>query len=284
MGALYENTTTTTRQGYLTELLADVAIEQIKASRRSADPLFLSLHFTAPHWPWQGPDDAHRSVPGLDARDSSGGNIATYARMTESLDANIGRVLAELKRLGMEQDTLVIFTSDNGGERFSDNWPLTGMKGDLLEGGIRVPFIAAWPGNIPMGATSEQAIVSMDMVPTLTAAAGSAEDMTSVDGLNMLAYLKTPSRSTVRTLFWRHKARQQGAVRNGAWKYLRVGSREFLFDLSRDERERADLSKLQPEQLGALRDAYAQWERRMLPYPEGSYSEDLSTKFADRIV
>lgn len=282
MGELYENRAIIKREGYLTKLLADVAIEQIKASSRSARALFLSLHFTAPHWPWQGPDDAHRSLPDADARDNSGGSVETYARMMESMDANIGRVLAELKRHGMEQNTLVIFTSDNGGERFSDNWPLTGMKGDLLEGGIRVPLIAAWPGNVPNGATSEQVVISMDMLPTLEAAARGV-DVQSVDGMNMLSFFTTPARNVDRTLFWRHKARHQAAVRSGAWKYLRIGKHEFLFDLSKDARERADLSKIHPGRLAALRAAHAHWEKQMLPYPEGSYSEDMSGKFADRL-
>lgn len=281
-GELYENREAIQRHGYLTNLLGDVALEQIKASRRSDHPLFLSLHFTAPHWPWEGPEDADRATPGLDARDMAGGNVETYRRMVESMDANIGRVLAELRRQGMERDTLVIFTSDNGGERFSDSWPLTGMKGDLLEGGIRVPLIAAWPENIPTGETSDQVILSMDMLPTLAAAA-LGEVSGSFDGANMLPFLKTPGTSMDRTLFWRHKARSQAAVRSGSWKYLRVEGHEFLFDLSRDERERADLKMEQPERLAALRNAYAEWEGTMLPYPDGSYSEDMSGKFADRI-
>lgn len=282
IGELYENRTAIKRHGYLTKLLADVAIEQIKASSKSAQPMFLSLHFTAPHWPWEGPEDAERAVKGMDARDNEGGSVETYARMMESMDANIGRVLAELKQQGMEGDTLVIFTCDNGGERFSDTWPLTGMKGELLEGGIRVPVIATWPGHIPEGSTSEQVIVSMDMMPTLAAAAGGTESIGSIDGQNMLAFLMTPAKSLDRTIFWRHKARHQAAVRSASWKYLRIDNREFLFDLSQDERERANQSTKQPDRMAALRAAYAQWETQMLPYPEGSYSEDMSGKFADR--
>lgn len=283
MGELYENRAIVKRHGYITELLADVAIEQIKANARSKQPLFLSLHFTAPHWPWQGPKDAHRSVPTSDARDNAGGNVETYARMIESMDASIGRVLAELKRHGMPQDTIVIFTSDNGGERFSDSWPLTGMKGDLLEGGIRVPMVASWPGKVPKGASSEQVVISMDMLPTLLAATLGSQANSPVDGLNVLPLLKTPDKSIDRTVFWRHKAHQQAAVRKGNWKYLRIGTREFLYDLSQDQRERADLSKKNSEQLNALRTAYAQWEGQMMAYPENSYSEDMSGKFADRI-
>lgn len=283
LGELYENRTLIKRPGYLTDLLADVTIEQIKASGKSARPFFLSLHFTAPHWPWEGPDDAQHAADMKDVRDSAGGSVEIYRRMVESMDANIGRVLAELKRQGMERNTLVIFTSDNGGERFSDTWPLTGMKGELLEGGIRVPLIAAWPGNMSNGMTSDQVIISMDMLPTLAAAAGDPKTIASIDGHNMLSFLKAPHQSIDRILFWRHKAGHQGAVRNGSWKYLAIGKREFLFDLSADERERANLRDEQPERLRAMRATYVQWESHMLPYPEGSYSEDMSGKFADRV-
>src|SRR3546814_19588761 len=104
-----------------------------------------------------------------------GGNVRAYAAMMEGMDANVGLVLAELAALGLQEDTIVIFTSDNGGERFSDSWPLTGMKGELLEGGIRVPLIVSWPAHLPKGRDSAQVTMSMDALPTLLSAAGGAE-------------------------------------------------------------------------------------------------------------
>ena len=110
--------------------------------------------------------------------------------MVQSLDANIGRVLQALDVAGLTNDTIVIFTSDNGGERFSDTWPFTGMKGELLEGGLRIPAIVRWPGRVPSSTVSEQVMISMDWMPTLLAAAGLAPDASyPLDGENLLPVL-----------------------------------------------------------------------------------------------
>jgi arylsulfatase A-like enzyme len=119
-----------------------------------------------------------------------GGDLATYGRMVESLDASIGRVLHALEQKGLAENTIVIFTSDNGGERFSKTWPLTGQKTELLEGGIRVPAIVRWPAQIKAGQVSEQVAISMDWLPTLLAAAGGAPDpQYPSDGENLLPQL-----------------------------------------------------------------------------------------------
>src|SRR5690606_30488059 len=103
--------------------------------------------------------------PGLNIAHYDGGDLETYAAMVTAMDANIGRILGRLAELGMEQDTVVVFTSDNGGERFSDNWPFTGIKTELLEGGIRVPFIVKWPGLAAPGSESDSPVLSMDFLP-----------------------------------------------------------------------------------------------------------------------
>jgi arylsulfatase A-like enzyme len=282
LGELYENREKISREGYLTDLIGTVAIDQIRAAHRDRVPFFISMHFTAPHWPWQTPDDAAGASAEKDARDMQNGNVRTYGRMIESMDANIGSVMRELARLGLDDDTIVMFTSDNGGERFSDSWPLTGMKGELLEGGIRVPLIASWPKGLPVGAVSAQVAMSMDAMPTLLAAAGGPIPQ-GMDGISLLPNLLDPARASARDLFWRHKARGQFAVRSGDWKYLRMEGKEFLFNLSADERERADLKSVEPDRLNALRSASESWNARMLGYPENSFSEDLKGKFADRI-
>ena len=131
------------RSGYLTELLGDRAVEVVNGYAKARRPFLLSLHFSAPHWPWEAPGDTAESarigkVPGglfhLD-----GGSQATYRRMIEAMDHQIGRVLEALRAGGLTDNTIVIFTSDNGGERFSDTWPFTGRKTELLEGGLRIP-------------------------------------------------------------------------------------------------------------------------------------------------
>src|SRR4029434_10583760 len=130
------------RVGYMTNLLGDRAVQTIEGYAQAKEPFLLSLHFTAPHWPWEGADDETESkrIKGqLFHRD--GGTQKTYAAMMQSLDANIGRVLQALDVRGLSENTIVIFTSDNGGERFSDTWPFSGMKSELLEGGLRIPAI-----------------------------------------------------------------------------------------------------------------------------------------------
>lgn len=281
LGELYENREKITREGYLTDLIGTVAIDQIQTAHRDRVPFFVSMHFTAPHWPWQTPDDAATASAEKDARDMQGGNIRIYGRMLESMDANIDRVLRELARLGLDGDTIVMFTSDNGGERFSDTWPLTGMKGELLEGGIRVPLIVSWPRGLPAGVDSDQVAMSMDAMPTLLAAVGGTAPL-GIDGVSLLPNLRDPKQVTTREIFWRHKARQQYAVRSGDWKYLRIDGKEFLFNLAADERERADVKPIEPARLNALRSASEKWNGRMLAYPEKSFSEDMKGKFADR--
>ena len=118
----------------MTNLLGDRAVQTIEGYAKTKEPFLLSLHFTAPHWPWEGPDDEAESkrIKSLFHRD--GGTQKTYMAMVQSLDRNIGRVLQALDVHGLSANTIVIFTSDNGGERFSKIWPFTGMKGELLEG------------------------------------------------------------------------------------------------------------------------------------------------------
>lgn len=283
MGKLFEDRTEVERHGYLTDLLGEKTIERIRLSAQRHRPFFVSLHFTAPHWPWEGPEDADLGSATTDPRQMDRGNIHTYAAMMESMDANVARVLAEVARLGLEQDTIVVFTSDNGGERFSDSWPLTGMKGELLEGGIRVPLIVSWPGQLPEQADSAQVAMSMDALPTLlSAAGGDPAKVAGLDGIDLTPFLHDLSRTVDRTLFWRHRAGDQIAVRSGRWKYLRAYGRDYLFDLSDDERERSDRQAAMPDKVDELKAAHARWLAQMLPYPAQSYSEDMLGKFADR--
>ena len=278
---LYENETVVQPKGYLTDLLADAAIRRIEATR-AADPFFISLHFNAPHWPWEGPGDEAKSITLKRLRDEDSGSTAIYALMVETMDRAIGRVLDCVERTGRTRDTIVVFTSDNGGERYSDTWPLTGMKGELLEGGIRVPAIVRWPGHVP-GATLAQVAIGMDWMPTLMAAAGvSAPPAFKPDGENLLPVLTGVTPVHPRKLFWRYKASEQAAVRDGEWKYLKLGGREYLFNIAEDERERADHKKLEPAILKRLKADYDEWNRGMLPYSLSTFSETPKDHFADR--
>jgi arylsulfatase A-like enzyme len=146
-GQLHEQEVPVERHGYMTTLLGDRAVQTIEGYARSREPFLLSLHFTAPHWPWEGPDDEAESQRIKDIFHRSGGSQRTYAAMVQSLDANVGRVLQALDASGLASNTIVVFTSDNGGERFSNTWPFSGMKEELLEGGLRIPSIAGPDGS-----------------------------------------------------------------------------------------------------------------------------------------
>ncbi len=257
-------------EGYLTDLISARAVETIERfAAAGGAPFFLSVHYTAPHWPWETRDDAALAA---EVKDNlfhlHGGNIHTYRRMIEHMDEGIGRIVAALEARGVADDTLVVFTSDNGGERFSDSWPLVGGKMDLTEGGIRVPWIAHWPARVAPGGTSAQLCMTMDWAATMLAAAGVAADPAyPLDGVSLLPVLADPAHEFERPLHWRMKHRGQRALRDGRWKYLQVDGHEYLFDLSADERERANHGQREPARLAAMRDAWLAWNETMPPIP-----------------
>lgn len=256
--------------GYLTDLISRRVVDYVKRAATRPDPFFLSVHYTAPHWPWETRDDAGRSPVVKDHLfDLAGGNIHVYRRMIHHMDEGIGWVVAALREAGIEDDTLLVFTSDNGGERFSDNWPLVGGKMDLTEGGIRVPWIAHWPRTIGAGGVTPQQCMTMDWSATMLDAAGvSAHPDYPLDGVSLLPVLRDPSAAFDRPLHWRMKHRDQRAMRRGDWKYLRVDGNDYLFDIPGDERERANLGKREPERLAAMRDAWESWNATMPAIPE----------------
>lgn len=268
---LYEGKVPVERIGYTTEMLTQRAVEYVANGRKrsaSASPFYLSLHYTAPHWPWEGPRDQAVSRAlgrGYDGF-TAGGSLKTYAAMMKSLDDGIGEVLRALERAGMARNTLVIFTSDNGGERFSYNWPFRGQKFSLWEGGIRVPAIVRWPGVVPVGVVTQQAAITMDWTSTMLAAGNAKPDSAyPLDGNDLLPVIRGTQPNYERTLFWRTSV--QDAVLNGHWKYLKDGTEEYLFDLSVDEREQANYRELNPTMFTHLRDEFKKWDSTVLPRP-----------------
>jgi arylsulfatase A-like enzyme len=262
-------------EGYLTDLISRRAVDYVeRMAQRNANegaaPFFLSLHYTAPHWPWETRDDAALAQEvKSNLFHLHGGNIHTYRRMIHHMDEGIGWVMQALRKHGLERDTLVIFTSDNGGERFSDNWPLVGGKMDLTEGGIRVPWIAHWPAVVRPGQVSAQHCMTMDWSATVIAAAGATPDPAyPLDGVSLLEVLREPARTFARPMHWRMNHRGQRALRDGDWKYLRVDGHDYLFDLPADERERANHAGRDPARLMALRDAWETWNATMPAIPE----------------
>lgn len=263
---LYENLTPVERHGYLTDLFTDRAVKYIR--RRRPSPFYLSLHYTAPHWPWQDRKGGERVVFTDKTIEpvtmGGGGSLKLYAEMMRSLDEGVGRVMQAVRTKGIDRNTLVIFTSDNGGERFSYEWPFSGEKGDLLEGGIRVPAIARWPGVIPANRVTHQMAISMDWTATILAAAETKPaESYPLDGIDLLSLIRggTPIRD--RMFFWR--IYDQDAVRQGNWKYLRSGDRRRLFDLSIDQHEQADFGVKNPDTLRRLASEFDNWNRQMLP-------------------
>jgi arylsulfatase A-like enzyme len=271
--ALFEGDSPTAAPGYLTDLLAARAIVEINDSLRRGQPFLVSLHFTAPHWPWQGPGDAGAADEIADVHHGDGGSLETFAEMVRAMDIAVGRVLEELERNGAARNTLVVFTSDNGGERFSDTWPLRGGKRELLEGGVRTPLLTRWPGRIAAGARTEQVMTTMDWLPTLAAAAGvPLPSGFEPDGENLLDVLLGREAPRARTVFWRFDAGEQAAVRQGDWKYLKMGPQEWLFDLARDPRERANRRQAEPVVFERLKAEWAAWNATMLAPPSAACS------------
>jgi len=271
---LHEGNVTVDRAGYMTDLLTDRAVQYVR--RRHAAPFYLALHYTAPHWPWEGPGDTAASRMYRTVADTvkdrfvkgyaDGGSLRIFTAMMQQLDASIGRLLGALEDAGQSRDTFVVFTSDNGGERYSYNWPASDGKTSLREGGIRVPAIVRWPGRVPAGGTTDQSVITMDWTATMLGLAGAEPDPGyPLDGVDLTPLCMGKPAQFDRALFWRTRA--QDAARRGRWKYLRAGGDGMLFDIPNDPGERSNLDIYQPGALASLREEFGQWNNQMLPRP-----------------
>jgi arylsulfatase A-like enzyme len=267
---LYQDGKEVRTDGYLTDLFTGQAETFLRSAK---EPFFLNLEYSAPHWPWQQRGDP--AYP--DDKDPStyGGSPEIFAGMMKALDEGVARVLATLDELGYADNTLVIFTSDNGGEKFSEMGGLTGMKLELWEGGIRVPAFVRWPNVIPARRTTDQVVTTLDWTATMLAAGGVSAG-TELDGMDVLPHLRGERGPVERTVFWRsNRWGLQHAVREGDLKYLRIDSRhprgkrtetgELLFNLREDPREQQNLAASQPEKVQLLRRLYAEWEAGVMP-------------------
>jgi arylsulfatase A-like enzyme len=186
------------------------------------------------------------------------------------LDDGIGTIMKTLDEEQLTNQTIVIFTNDNGGEKYSDNGGFAKDKGNLWEGGIRVPAFIRWPGKIQAGTTTEQAIITMDWTATILAGAGAqANPAFPLDGVDLMPLCRGTKKATDRTFYWRTFQRnKQKAIREGKWKYLQDEGAEFLFDLLADPGEKNDLKGIQSAIFQRLKNKYAEWEKVMLkPIP-----------------
>jgi arylsulfatase A-like enzyme len=199
--------------------------------------------------------------------------------MVEAMDRQVGRVVDALAAAQLAENTIVIFTSDNGGERFADTWPFTGKKSELLEGGLRIPAIVRWPGHVRPGRVSDQVMITMDWLPTLLEAAGTQPDGAfPSDGMSLLTSLVGDALPVPRKLYWRFHANAQRAMRDGDMKWLKIRENTFLFNVVSDPLERANLKERQPEVYRRLVAEYDAWNGTMLPENPSSYSEKINGK------
>ncbi|TWT75438.1 sulfatase-like hydrolase/transferase [Allorhodopirellula solitaria] len=248
----------------LTHLTDDFSAEAVSfVQRQHENPFFLYLAYNAPH----APDHATRQHLARTEHIEYGGR-AVYGAMVAAMDEGIGRVMQKLAEVGADENTLVIFYSDNGGRReHAVNFPYRGHKGMLFEGGIRVPFVMKWPARIPSGVTIDSPVSALDIFPTAVSAAGASSESTErLDGVDLIPMLTSNERTQdPRTLFWRYAMgdEQYGyAVREGDMKLVKSAYKDhtFLFDLATDPWERNDISAEHPDTVERLEQRLAQWD------------------------
>lgn len=241
---------------YLTDVLTREGEAFIE--RHRDEPFFLYLSYNAVHTPLEATDRYLARFPGIEDP-----KRRTFAAMLSALDDGVGRVLAKLEDLGLARDTLVVFLSDNGGPTAvttASNAPLRGGKAELLEGGIRIPWIVQWPGRVAPG-VCDAPVIALDLLPTALSAAGTALPAEPpLDGADLVPLLTgREARPPHEALFWRIGPR--AAARRGQWKLVRDGGAPWaLFDLAGDVGETRDLAAERPAMVGELVAAHREWE------------------------
>ena len=261
---LFENERPVKVPGYMTDLITERSVRFIEQNAQR--PFFIDVAYNAAHWPYQMPDKPSRARDNarhLGPFDDSTSTRAEYVAMLERADQGLGRILRALDSLGLRQNTIVIFTNDNGGEWLSRNTPLFQNKGTVWEGGIRVPAIIRWPGRIAAGRVSGQVGITMDLTASILAATGTPVPAEArLEGIDLLPVLEGRVPEIERTLFWRVIApSQQRAVRSGDWKLLFDGPRPMLFNVRTDLGERNNMIGQRTDIARRLRSLLAAWQR-----------------------
>ncbi|MEK6477252.1 sulfatase-like hydrolase/transferase [Catalinimonas sp. 4WD22] len=253
-------------EGYVTDLITEHSVDFI--NQHKDEPFFLYVPHESPHVPFQGRNDPAYRFPGEEftyygpVEDQQ----RAYKEMVEVMDEGIGKIMAALKANGLEENTLVIFISDNGGEAFGNNGGLNGQKGNLYEGGHRVPAIAYWKNKIEPGESSVT-LMTMDLLPTILSVSQTPiQQDVAFDGKDFSSVLfegEAADQTALedRTLFWRY--RDQKAVRRDAWKLLITESDTALYNLTQDLEETTNLSEQQQDIVADLLDQLATWEREV---------------------
>lgn len=243
-------------EGYLTDVLADEACDFIERSKEA--PFFAYVSFNAVHAPMESDPQDAETFPQLK------GTRQTAARMMLSLDRACGQIVDKLKELGLEENTLVVFTNDNGGpmdRNGSSNYPFSGVKATQLEGGIRVPGIVSWQGKLEPGTRYDHPLTTLDLLPTFVkAGGGDPKSIKGLDGVDMLPYLQGRNNDRPHeTLYW--KMENRGAIREGNWKLLRYPDRPAeLFNIARDPAEQSNQAANEPQMVQSLFRKLFAWE------------------------
>ena len=255
--------------GYATHLINDHAVAFIEERAADGRPFFLQVAHEAPHFPYQGPDDAAFRIVGEripEVREPAQVRRA-YREMVEEMDAGVGAILDALRRLGLAERTFVFFLSDNGATPAGSNGPLRGYKTSLWEGGHRVPALAWWPGAIAAGGTTAATMTSIDLAATVLDVADILLPTDRpLDGVSLLPHLLGGGAPEERPRFWAyHQARrpvEQLAMRQGPWKLIvngPDGPKVGLYNLDDDPGEATNLAAAQPERTAAMRETLDDW-------------------------
>jgi arylsulfatase A-like enzyme len=247
--------------GYMTDLITRKAVEFI--NQNASRPFFIDVAFNAPHSPTQPPDHPNGTPA------PAGATRADYVAVMERVDRGVGEILQALQARGLERNTIVIFTNDNGGIGLSHSAPLFHRKFSAWEGGIRVPALVRWPGRIPAGAVSAQVGITMDLSASILVATGTPVPSDArLEGINLFPILERKAPEVERTLFWRTSGpspvnMNQKAVRSGDWKLIIDGAvtRIFLFNVKADPGERVDLFARHQDIVRRLQQLLIDWER-----------------------
>jgi len=259
----FENDQPVSHDGYMTDLISDRSVKFIRDS--GAKPFFLEISYNAPHWPYQMPDmpsTAADHARHLQPHESPGPTRAEYVAMFERADQGVGKILETLRERGIADNTIVIYTHDNGGEWLSRNAPLFNRKQTVWEGGIRVPLLVRWPGRITAGTVSGQVGITMDLSYSILAAAGvTVPPGPALEGIDLLSILAGRIAGKERTLFWRITGPiNQRAVRSGDWKLVVDGASTLLFNVRSDVGERNDMTSQRLDIARQLRPLLDTWE------------------------
>ncbi len=240
---------------YLTDLLSDQGVNFVEENKDK--PFFLYMAYNAPHAPLQASPELLARVPNLN------GNRQTYAAMILAVDDGVGRIRTRVRELGLENDTLFVFITDNGGPisaNASVNKPLRGEKSQVWEGGIRVPYVMTWKGHLPAGTKYSKPVSTLDFTPTFLAAGGfDVKGMQGVEGVNLLPYLNGKNTAAPHdALFW-YQNDSKWAVRKGDWKLINSKDGLQLFNVEQDISEANDASEAHPDVVADLQKTFNQW-------------------------